>query len=101
MRIYIAGKITNDPNYQRKFADAERKLLEWKTVDVINPAKIGATLPELRHEEYMKISFALIDMADTVLFLDGWEESCGASQEMGYAIATGKEIWLTKDKIEF
>ena len=96
MKVYISGKITDDPSFQRKFNDAEMKLTECKGIEVINPARIGSVLPSLTHDEYMKISFSLIDMADAVLFLDDWRESCGASQEMGYSIAKGKEIWLTK-----
>lgn len=100
MKIYIAGKITNDPNFQRKFADAERKLTE-QNVEVINPAKISSALPQLTHREYMSISFILIDTADAVAFLPDWEESCGASQEMGYAIARGKEIYFVDDFTTF
>lgn len=95
MRIYIAGKITDDPNYKRKFAEAERALKEHPDIEVINPAKVSENLPEsYTHKEYMAISYALIDSSDAVMFLKDWEESCGASQEMGYCIAKGKEIYL-------
>ena len=94
MRIYIAGKITGDPNYKRKFTDAEMKLTD-RDIEVINAAKVLCNLPEsFSHDEYMAISFKLIDTSDAVLFLDDWFESPGANQEMGYAIAKGKDIYF-------
>lgn len=98
MRIYIAGKITNDPNYKRKFADAEMRLLENNAIEVINPAKVLSNLPEsFTHEEYMAISFKLIDSSDAVVFLKDWFESPGANQEMGYAIAKEKTIYFVDE----
>jgi hypothetical protein len=44
----------------------------------------------------MKICFSLIDHADELYFLKGWEESRGANQEYGYAFASGKKIIFQK-----
>lgn len=37
MKIYIAGKITGDPDYRAKFADAQRQI-EAQGHIVLNPA---------------------------------------------------------------
>ena len=48
----------------------------------------------LCHEEYMEISFVLLDACDHICMLDGWKESKGGCQENGYARASGKHfIW--------
>ena len=47
---------------------------------------------DFTHEDYMKISFALLDMCKTIYMLDGWKDSCGACQEYGYALAKGYSI---------
>lgn len=78
MKIYIAGKITGDMGYREKFAVVEAAL--WaQGFTVINPA----VLPEgMRPEDYMRICFAMVDIADEVVFLPDWQESQGANLEM-------------------
>jgi hypothetical protein len=56
---------------------------------VLNPA----TLPDgLEQSDYMDICLAMIRSADTVYFLDGWSESCGAQAEYHYAKKIGKQL---------
>ena len=93
MRVYIAGKITDCEEAKQRF-EAAAAWLQNQGCDVISPYAIGTILPVLEHEDYMHISFALIDVADAVYFLGNWRESCGASQEMGYAIAKGKKLYF-------
>lgn len=92
MKIYIAGKITGDSSYQKKFMSA-RELLEERMHIVISPA----VLPEgLTPGDYMKICFAMIDVADAVAFLPDWKDSAGARLEMEYCQYTHKEILILK-----
>lgn len=89
MKIYIAGKITGDPDYRTKFADAQRQI-EAQGHIVLNPA----TLPEgMEPKDYMRICFAMIDVADRVLFLRDWFLSTGAQIEMSYATTSGKSTF--------
>ena len=89
MKIYIAGKITGDPNYKEKFS-AEAEKLERAGNIVLNPA----TLPEgMKPEDYMRICFAMIDSADIVSFLPDAEESEGARLEKEYCKYI-KKAWV-------
>lgn len=91
-RIYISAPITGVDNFMEKFAEAEN---HFKNLgyEVVNPAKVNRELPTtLTHEQYMKMSFAMMDLCDTVAFLDGWECSLGCNQEYGYALGIGLEI---------
>ena len=73
-KIYIAGKITDEPKYKEIFAKAEVKLKKEGYI-VLNPS----TLPtEMDYEDYMEICFAMIKQADEVYFLDNWVQSKGA-----------------------
>ena len=77
MKIYIAGKITGDPDYRAKFADAQRQI-EAQGHIVLNPA----TLPEgMEPKDYMRICFAEMEAVDYVVFLPDWVESAGAKLE--------------------
>lgn len=86
MKIYIAGKITGDDNYQEKFDEVAEKL---KDHVILNPA----TLPSgMAPGDYMKICFPMIDIADAVVFLPDYKESKGALLEFSYCKYCNKEI---------
>lgn len=92
MRIYLSGPITGVLDYKEKFDAAEKKLkAEHPNAEIINPTMV--VLPEsCTHEDYMRIDFMLLDFADAVYMLDGWEWSKGACMEYGYAVAKDKMI---------
>ena len=93
MKIYIAGKITGDPDYRAKFADAQRQI-EAQGHTVLNPAE----LPEgMEPKDYMRICFAMIDVADAVVFLPDAAESAGARLEMAYCEYIEKEYETWSD----
>lgn len=93
MKIYIAGKITGEPDYYEYFQRAMLKL-RMAGYTVITPT----ILPDgLDHDEYLHICMALIDVSDAVYFLASWTESAGAREEYRYANHTGKRILYKKE----
>ncbi len=88
--IYIAGKITGDKNYKRKFNKAE-KMLKGRGFETLNPAKLID--PKKEYDEQMKDCLMLIDKADTIYLLKDWQDSKGAKIEKDYALNTGKVVW--------
>ena len=95
MKIYIAGKITGDPEYRSKFNYAERKL-KAAGYTVMNPA----ILPDgFEYDEYISMSAALMAPCDTICLLPGWEKSRGATNEFYRAYTRGMDsfyfdVWL-------
>lgn len=91
-RIYISGGITEVKDYMHHFEGAQN-ILESQGYDVINPAAVNALLPEsTTYEEYMGMSETMLDMADEVYMLIGWEDSKGATWELQHAISEKKTI---------
>lgn len=96
MIIYISGPIKNVLDYKEKFDQAEKHLKEkYPNAEIINPTMI--VLPSsCTHEDYMKIDFMLLDLADAIYMLKGWELSKGACMEYGYAVA--KDMIILKEE---
>lgn len=91
-KVYIAGKITGDPNYKDKFAKAEAALKKNGFI-VMNPA----ILPEgFEWEEYMCVTLAMLRVCNYICPLDDWAQSKGASIEMNTANARGYGIVNTE-----
>ena len=53
----------------------------------INPVRVNSVLPEdSSHEDYMKLSIAVLSVCDCICMLNGWEQSKGAREELCYAL---------------
>lgn len=94
--VYLSGPITGVPNYWEAFEKVEDELTSLGWV-VLSPAKHPKGLT---NEQYMRIDFAMIDVADVVLFLPGWRDSRGACLEKDYCIYTQKSHCQDIDKLE-
>lgn len=96
MIIYLAGKITGNPEYRKQFAAAKAEL-EAEGHIVLNPAE----LPEgMSPDAYMRICFAMIDTADLICGVGGWIDSRRARIETSYADYIGKPIRNLDDVLE-
>jgi hypothetical protein len=85
MKVYIAGRITGDPRYREKFAEAEAALREVGHIP-LNPA----VLPEgMEAEDYMRICTAMLDSADAIGLLGDWTDSPGPN--WSYTMPTMRE----------
>ena len=85
-KIYIAGKITGDPDYKAKF-EAAAEAYKKKGYTVLCPSWMPAGM---QPADYMRICFAMIDTADVVAFLPGFSKSPGARLEAEYCFYTDK-----------
>lgn len=94
MKVYISGKITGNPNYEEEFSLREKTLRENGYL-TINPVTEGKRLlkelgREPTWEDYMNMSYHLIDECDGVSYLDNWKDSKGAKLEHEYAVGHNK-----------
>lgn len=90
--VYISGPITGVKGYEDNFKRA-KEALELQGYCAINPAAINDIMPDnLNYEDYMKIDLAMLNACNAIYMLKGWEKSCGANREYGYALAKGYKI---------
>ena len=86
MKIYIAGKVTGDEHYLTKFTQAARTVTSLGHIPLTS-----AALPQgLTEADYMRISLAMIESSDLVLFLPDFIQSAGANIEYLLCQKTGK-----------
>lgn len=83
MKIYIAGKITGEKYYKRKFRKIEKKLVKMGH-SVMSPAWLGA-FSDFSWEDYMKVSRSMQEVCEVTFFLPDWLDSKGAQEEFLYA----------------
>ena len=95
--VYLAGKISGDPYYFSKFYEAT-KTLEEAGFAVLH----GARLPGkgFTWDQYMRITWAMLEECEAVCMLPDWKESRGAAYEYGQAVAQDKEIFYFAEWLE-
>ena len=100
MRIYISGPITNNPEYMEQFAKAAETIAA-RGYKYINPAELGKVLPDAEWEDYMVIACELLQKADAITMLAGWDKSKGARFEGVLAFVNRLPIYnMDADRFE-
>ena len=80
---------------QEKFAKAKSDI-ESKIKDAVILTPLMINVP-LDYEDYMKIDFAMVEIADILILLPDWTESAGAKREKEFAESLKKKIVLLSD----
>ena len=87
--VYIAGKITGDPDYKAKFKHAA-EVLTSVGYTVLSPTILPSE--GFAYEAYMRMSYAMLRECEAVCFLPSWMDSKGALREFDQARRKNKAI---------
>ena len=89
MKVYIAGPISNNPEFKNQFKVAQI-ILELNDNNIVfNPSTLPAGLSQ---QEYMSICIPMLYCCDTIYLLKGWENSVGANIEKQLAEQAGMTV---------
>jgi hypothetical protein len=111
VRLYVSGPITGYPEHNKPLFDAVSDKLRGAGHEVLNPHDVCTVLGEhdclgpcvtsdalLPWEDYLRADLsAMLQRADGLAMLPGWENSRGALLERHVAIALGWPIQPWED----
>ncbi len=90
-RIYIAGPMSGLPELNFPAFHAAAVKYRARGATVLNPAEINPD-PGTQWEDAMRADIALLVTCDTIVMLDGWTQSRGATLEHHIAVALGMVV---------
>ena len=89
--VYISGAITGVPTFREDFL-TRANILTSLGYKIINPAELKTVLPDADWKLCMEFSLLLLEKANCISMLDGWEKSKGAKIELGNALQKDYEV---------
>ncbi|MBU9842140.1 DUF4406 domain-containing protein [Rahnella aceris] len=94
MKIYIAGPMTGLPHFNRPAFQQAAINLSFEKHVPLNPAILPDGLTEA---DYMAIGLTMLQRAEAIYLLTGWQFSAGARAEHALALKLGLEVIEQRD----
>lgn len=95
-KIFISGPMSGMKNYNVEAFNTQSDLIKRQGDIPLNPAVIAQGMPGLTERDYMIVSNAMLQCADAIVQLPGWELSLGAQAEY----ATSQKFELPISEVE-
>ena len=89
MKVYIAGPMTVLPHFNRPAFNQAALNLSFEKHVPLNPAILPDGLTEA---DYMAVGITMLQRADAIFLLTGWQFSAGARAEHALALKLGLEV---------
>ena len=94
MKVYIAGPMTGLPHFNRPAFQQAAINLSFEKHVPLNPAILPDGLTEA---DYMAVGITMLQRADAIFLLTGWQFSAGARAEHALALKLGLEVIEQKE----
>ena len=94
MKVYIAGPMTGLPQFNRPAFHQAALNLSFEKHVPLNPAILPDGLTEA---DYMAVGITMLQRADAIFLLTGWQFSAGARAEHALALKLGLEVIEQRD----
>ena len=94
MIVYIAGPMKGIENHNVPAFMKAHSALQKRGYIVLNPCMLPDNMPD---DKYLPICMAMLQQADAVYMLRGWEKSLGATTEKLYAERQGIDIYYEEE----
>lgn len=94
MKVYIAGPMTGLPHFNRPAFNQAALNLSFDKHVPLNPAILPDGLTEA---DYMAVGITMLQRADAIFLLTGWQFSAGARAEHALALKLGLEVIEQKE----
>ena len=94
MKVYIAGPMTGLPHFNRPAFQQAAINLSFEKHVPLNPAILPDGLTEA---DYMAVGITMLQRADAIFLLNGWQFSAGARAEHALALKLGLEVIEQKE----
>lgn len=95
MKVYIAGPMTGLPHFNRPAFQQAALNLSFEKHVPLNPAILPDGLTEA---DYMAVGITMLQRADAIFLLTGWQFSAGARAEHALALKLGLEVIEQKER---
>lgn len=95
-RVYISGKMSGVPNFNKPKFDEAKGFLKSMGYEVVSPADNGV-VDSFEWSDYMRVDIALLMYCDAIYMLDDHEESKGAAIELQVARSVGLDVMYQVD----
>ena len=95
MKVYIAGPMTGLPHFNRPAFNQAALNLSFEKHVPLNPAILPDGLTEA---DYMAVGITMLQRADAIFLLTGWQFSAGARAEHALALKLGLEVIEQKER---
>lgn len=90
---YIAGPMSNCPEYNYPAFEAMAKRLRGAGWQIVSPHELHPADPSKPHDWYMRRDLQALVHCGRIVMLDGWERSKGARIEHFNAVELGMKIF--------